>query len=64
MTHRGEHQRYAQRDEHDRETIPTDPQIVRGERTGRRGISGGPETPGGSSRPIESTPEDHRGDRG
>lgn len=63
MTHRGEHQRYAQR-EQDPETVPTDPQIVPSERRGRRSMSRGPETPGGSLRPIESTPEDHRGDRG
>ena len=47
--------------EQDPKTIPTEPQLAPEIRTGKRGASGGPETPGGSSRPIGSDREDRDG---
>ena len=47
--------------EQDPKTIPTDPQLAPAVRSGQRGESGAPETPGGSSRPIGSDQEDPDG---
>lgn len=47
--------------EQDPATIPTDPQLAPEVRSGKRGASGAPETPGGSSRPLESDQEDGDG---
>jgi hypothetical protein len=51
-------EREENRPEQDPTTIPTDPQLAPQEQTGKRGMSGAPETPGGSSQPIDAEPKE------